>query len=81
MIWLIQNKKLILRGECVGVFGALIFLLSMFAIGALLMKKFYDKTYLGIDIRWLIGALMVGISIFHLLIFVSNVLSVLCKKL
>ena len=64
-----------------GVFGALIFLLSMFAIGALLMKKFYDKTYLGIDIRWLIGALMVGISIFHLLVFIANVLSMLYEKL
>lgn len=63
------------------VIGALIFLLSMFVIGLLLMKKFYDKTCFGIDIRWLIGALMVGISIFHLLIFISNVLSVLCEKL
>ncbi len=64
-----------------GVIGALIILLSMFVVGLLLMKKFYDKTYFGIDIRWLIGALMVGISIFHLLVFIANVLSMLCEKL
>ena len=62
-----------------GVIGALIILLSMFVVGLLLMKKFCDKTYFGIDIRWLIGALMVGISIFHLLVFISNVLSMLCE--
>ena len=64
-----------------GVIVALIILLSMFVVGLLLMKKFYNKTYFGIDIRWLIGALMVGISIFHLLVFIANVLSMLCEKL
>lgn len=64
-----------------GVVGALVFLLTTFIVGVLMMKKFYDKTYFGIDIRWLIGALMVGISIFHLLVFIANVLSMLCEKL
>ncbi len=64
-----------------GVIGALTFLLSMFVVGVLIMKKFYDKTCFGLDIRWLIGALMVGISIFHLLVFIANVLSMLCEKL
>ena len=64
-----------------GVIGALTFLLSMFVVGVLIMKKFYDKTCFGLDIRWLIGALMVGISIFHLLVFIANVLSILCEKL
>lgn len=64
-----------------GVIGTLIFLVSMFGIGVLIVKKFYDKTCFGVDIRWLIGALMVGISIFHLLVFIANVLSMLCEKL
>ena len=64
-----------------GVIGALTFLLSMFVVGVLIMRKFYDKTCFGLDIRWLIGALMVGISIFHLLVFIANVLSMLCEKL
>ncbi len=63
------------------VIGVLIILLSMFVVGLLLMKKFYDKTCFGLDVRWLTGALMVGISIFHLLAFISNVLSMLCEKL
>ena len=64
-----------------GVVGALVFLLTTFIVGVLMMKKFYDKTCFGLDVRWLIGALMVGISIFHLLVFISNVLSMLCEKL
>lgn len=57
-----------------GVVATLIFLLLIFVTGLFLMTRYHENT-LGMDIRWLIGLLMVCISVFHLTAFVYHCVS------
>ena len=57
----------------------LIFLLLIFSIGILLANNYYDNTC--VDIRWLIGEIMITVSIFQILLFISNAFSTLVEAL
>ena len=59
--------------------ATLIFLLLIFSIGILLANNYYDNTC--VDIRWLIGVIMITVSIFQILLFISNALSTLIEAL
>lgn len=54
-----------------GVVATLIFFLLILIVGIFLMARYYGNT-LDLDVRWLIGALMVSVSVFHLTAFVCH---------
>lgn len=57
-----------------GVVATLMFLLLALVVGIFLMARYYGNT-LDLDVRWLIGALIVSFSVFHLTVFVCHCVS------